>query len=120
MAESSLIQNNCNHSNIVIVASNGLSTSSDKTITTITATAPAQTNTNKHRDNDFNPPDGGARAWLVMISAFLCNSILFGVINTYGVIYLNLQEKLTARGDLEASSKAGKFYFLFIFCAAKY
>lgn len=100
MAESSLIQNNCNHSNIVIVSSNGLSSSSDKTV--------VSKNTSKIRANDFEPPDGGARAWLVMISAFLCNSILFGVINTYGVIYLNLQEKLTARGDLEASSKAGK------------
>lgn len=57
------------------------------------------------------PPDGGARAWLVMISAFLCNGILFGVINTYSVIYMKLQAKLKENGDPEASSKAGKFFF---------
>lgn len=60
------------------------------------------------------PPDGGARAWLVMISAFLCNGILFGVINTYSVIYMKLQTKLKENGDSEASSKAGKFYFFVI------
>lgn len=54
------------------------------------------------------PPDGGARAWFVVLSSFLCNGILFGVINTYGIIYLTLQEKMTAHGDSGASSKAGK------------
>lgn len=71
------------------------------------------TNTNidvqvQHNRSNTEPPDGGARAWFVVISAFLCNGILFGVINTYGIIYLTLQERLTAHGDLDASSKAGK------------
>lgn len=52
------------------------------------------------------PPDGGARAWTIVISAFICNGIIFGIINTYSVIYLKLQEQLTEHGDLEASSKA--------------
>lgn len=54
------------------------------------------------------PPDGGARAYLVMISAFLCNGILFGIINTYSVIYLSLQKQLKDSGDEAASSKACK------------
>ncbi|XP_062123523.1 monocarboxylate transporter 10 isoform X1 [Drosophila sulfurigaster albostrigata] len=52
------------------------------------------------------PPDGGARAWLVMISAFLCNGVIFGLINTYGVLHKLLTERLTAQGDTEANSKA--------------
>ncbi|XP_034486232.1 monocarboxylate transporter 10 isoform X2 [Drosophila innubila] len=52
------------------------------------------------------PPDGGARAWLVMVSAFLCNGVIFGLINTYGVLHKLLTERLTAQGDLEANSKA--------------
>lgn len=56
----------------------------------------------------FEPPDGGFRAYLVMICAFLCNGILFGIINTYSVIYLSLQRQLNESGDQEASSKAGK------------
>ncbi|XP_034127846.1 monocarboxylate transporter 10 isoform X1 [Drosophila guanche] len=52
------------------------------------------------------PPDGGARAWLVMVSAFLCNGIIFGFINTYGVLHSLLSDRLTALGDPEASSKA--------------
>lgn len=54
------------------------------------------------------PPDGGGRAYLVMISAFLCNGILFGIINTYSVIYLSLQKQLKDSGDEAASSKACK------------
>ena len=55
------------------------------------------------------PPDGGARAWLVMLASFLCNGILFGVINTYSVIYVDLQKKLEAAGVAEASSKACEY-----------
>ncbi len=52
------------------------------------------------------PPDGGTRAIMVMLSAFLCNSILFGIINTWGTIYITLQQQLESHGDKEASSKA--------------
>ncbi|KAL7730289.1 hypothetical protein ACLKA6_016542 [Drosophila palustris] len=52
------------------------------------------------------PPDGGARAWLVMVSAFLCNGVIFGLINTYGVLHKLLTERLTSQGDAEANSKA--------------
>lgn len=54
-----------------------------------------------------SPPDGGARAWIVMVGAFLCNGILFGVINTYSVIYMDLRKKLEAQGETDTSSKAG-------------
>lgn len=54
-----------------------------------------------------HPPDGGLRAWLVVFSSFLCNGILFGIINTYGIIYVTLQERMTQSGDTDASSKAG-------------
>lgn len=60
------------------------------------------------------PPDGGARAWCVMVAAFLCNSIIFGIINVYGPTYKKLFDNLHESGDLEASSKACKV-FLFKF-----
>ncbi|XP_021937048.1 monocarboxylate transporter 10 isoform X2 [Zootermopsis nevadensis] len=60
----------------------------------------------KHEGTSTVPPDGGTRAWLVMIASFLCNGILFGVINTYSVIYVDLQKKLEDKGITEASSKA--------------
>lgn len=67
---------------------------------------------------EFVPPDGGMRAYLVVISAFMCNGILFGIINTYSVIYISLQKSLEQSGDAAASSKACKhkiernFFFL--------
>ncbi|XP_055593221.1 monocarboxylate transporter 10 [Uranotaenia lowii] len=63
--------------------------------------SPAQT-----ADLSHEPPDGGTRAWLVMVGAFLCNGVLFGIINTYSVVYLSLQKQLQELGDNEASSKA--------------
>lgn len=54
------------------------------------------------------PPDGGTRAWCVMISAFFCNSIIFGIINTCGTVYIKLHEHLKEMGDAEAASKACK------------
>lgn len=60
------------------------------------------------RMEQIEPPDGGTRAYLVMVSAFLCNGILFGIINTYSVIYVSLQRQLEASGDKAASSKACK------------
>uniref|UniRef100_A0A1B6MC42 Major facilitator superfamily (MFS) profile domain-containing protein n=1 Tax=Graphocephala atropunctata TaxID=36148 RepID=A0A1B6MC42_9HEMI len=52
------------------------------------------------------PPDGGTRAWLVMIASFFCNGVIFGVINCYSVIYVELQERLDQDGVSESSSKA--------------
>lgn len=53
------------------------------------------------------PPDGGFQAWIVLISAFLCNGILFGIINSYSVIYMSLKNQLDAKGETEASATAG-------------
>lgn len=54
------------------------------------------------------PPDGGARAWLVMMGSFLCNGILLGIINSFGVLHTYLQKSLQDAGDADASSKAGE------------
>lgn len=68
--------------------------------------------TRANKDQKYGePPDGGTRAILVMLSAFLCNSILFGIINTWGTIYITLQDQLESHGDKEASSKACMYYF---------
>lgn len=40
------------------------------------------------------PPDGGFRAYAVMVGSFLTNGLLFGVINSYSVIYTELVKQL--------------------------
>ncbi|KAK1135635.1 hypothetical protein K0M31_000222 [Melipona bicolor] len=52
------------------------------------------------------PPDGGLRAWMIMIGSFVINGVLFSVINTYSLIYLELQKSLIESGETAASSKA--------------
>lgn len=58
--------------------------------------------------NVVTPPDGGLRAWMIMIGSFIINGVLFSVINTYSLIYLELQKRLLESGETGASSKAGK------------
>ncbi|XP_042880540.1 monocarboxylate transporter 10-like isoform X2 [Penaeus japonicus] len=53
----------------------------------------------------FVPPDGGFRAWLVMFASFLCNGIIFGIINTSGLIYERISKKLEDEGDPNAALK---------------
>ncbi|XP_044739190.1 monocarboxylate transporter 10 isoform X2 [Chrysoperla carnea] len=52
------------------------------------------------------PPDGGTRAWLIMLGSFFCNGILFGVVNSYGLIFVELKLNLQKAGVDEYSSKA--------------
>lgn len=53
------------------------------------------------------PTDGGSRAWAVMLGSFFCNGILFGVINSYGVLYSEFHENLQSRNVSNAAGKAG-------------
>lgn len=91
MADANLLKNPADTKNSALIVTNG---SANKLST-------------RAKDQKYGePPDGGTRAILVMLSAFLCNSILFGIINTWGTIYITLQEQLESHGDKEASSKA--------------
>ncbi|KAB7498190.1 Monocarboxylate transporter 10, partial [Armadillidium nasatum] len=40
------------------------------------------------------PPDGGLRAWVVMLASFLCNGIIFGTVNSLGNIFVELKRIL--------------------------
>lgn len=71
-------------------------------------------NTNMNETPPCEVPDGGTRAWCVMISAFFCNSIIFGIINTYGIVYIKIHQYLEESGDPEAASKACKYFFFSI------
>ncbi|XP_064083599.1 monocarboxylate transporter 10-like isoform X2 [Macrobrachium nipponense] len=54
----------------------------------------------------FVPPDGGCRAWLVMIASFACNGIIFGTINSSGLLFEKLLQKLKDDGVENAAFKA--------------
>ncbi|XP_020295253.1 monocarboxylate transporter 10 isoform X2 [Pseudomyrmex gracilis] len=57
-------------------------------------------------DANGGPPDGGFRAWMIMIGSFTINGLIFSIINTYSLIYPELQKRLTEVGETEVSSKA--------------
>jgi hypothetical protein len=104
MTETILLPSNTNSAIIVTNSvANGLQNGSEKSKEAQQKIKEIDTGHGQHE-----PPDGGY-GWLVMIAAFFCNGILFGIINTYCVVYLSLQRQLTELGDSEASSKAGQF-----------
>jgi len=55
--------------------------------------------------DDFVPPDGGWRAWLVLFCCCLTNGIIFGIINTFGILYDKLHKELEAAGEEDAALK---------------
>ena len=45
-----------------------------------------------------------------MFACFLCNGLVLGLNNAYGVIYVRLVEQLEDEQDPNAASKACKYY----------
>eukprot|EP00092_Neocalanus_flemingeri_P032266 GFUD01035077.1.p1 GENE.GFUD01035077.1~~GFUD01035077.1.p1 ORF type:complete len:470 (+),score=60.91 GFUD01035077.1:250-1659(+) len=52
-----------------------------------------------------HPPDGGFWAWLVMGSCFLANGIVFGIINTFGILFVKLKADMEEAGVEDAATK---------------
>lgn len=65
---------------------------------------------NNVENTSSEPPDGGFRAYLVLIGSFLTNGLLFGVINSFGVIYVDLEKILVTEGVHNAGTRACKYY----------
>lgn len=74
-----------------------------------------ETNGNLKNEDLKGPPDGGVRAYSVMVASFLTNGLFFGVINSYSVIYTVLERHLKDEGISNSESRAGKYLFAFIF-----
>lgn len=52
------------------------------------------------------PPDGGIRAYIVLFASFLCNGLIFGIINTYSIIYVKIYDNFENAHIANAASKA--------------
>lgn len=89
-------------------AQNNLLMKNGSATTTIVKLDRTESHQHHEEEIEFTPPDGGSRAWLVMIGSFFCNGIIFGVINSYGVIFKELYEDLKMKNVTDASSKAGE------------
>ena len=67
-------------------------------------------NSDTNSNNDVTqpqPPDGGFWAWLVLVSCFLVNGIIFGIINTFGILFVQLKIDLDEAGVEDAATKCG-------------
>lgn len=73
------------------------------------------------------PPDGGLRAYIIVIASFFTNGLIFGIINSYSVVYIVLLKQLQSQNVEGAEVKACKYitsvYFLLVcstlFCISK-
>ena len=85
--------------------------------------AKAKSTSKTEEQTEFVPPDGGfqvrpkhlklitiftpklfLQAWLVMICSFLCNGVIFGIHNSFGVLFVFLKEGY--KDDPDAATKA--------------
>lgn len=71
-----------------------------------------EVNGNLNHEEPKGPPDGGVRAYSVMVASFLTNGLFFGIINSYSVIYTVLEKHLKDEGVSNSESRAGKLVVL--------
>ena len=64
----------------------------------------------------MDPPDGGCKAWLVMLCSFVVNGVVFGIINTFGIIFVKLKDNLEAAGVDDAALQCSLVGSLAIGC----
>lgn len=60
---------------------------------------------------EHNPPDGGVRAYSVLVASFLTNGLLFGQMNSCGTIYEFLKAQLAKEGVANGQSRASKYLY---------
>ena len=68
----------------------------------------ATSSTPGNQETRNEPQDGGCWAYLVLITCFLVNGIIFGIINTFGILFVQLREDMEKAGVEDAASKCGK------------
>lgn len=59
----------------------------------------------QNKDEKIVPPDGGFWAWVVLASCFLVNGIIFGIINTFGILFVQLKKDMEEAGVEDAATK---------------
>lgn len=58
--------------------------------------------------NAFTPPDGGW-GWIVCLTSLWANGTVFGIINTFGIMYVQMREHY-GKDDPEVSLKTGYLF----------
>ena len=59
-------------------------------------------------EEEFEPVDGGVRAWLVCVTSFWCNGTLFGILNIFGLLFVALKEEFERGTDEDLAFKICK------------
>ncbi|CAB3226726.1 unnamed protein product [Arctia plantaginis] len=65
-----------------------------------------ETNGNLNHEEQGGPPDGGFRAYAVLVGSFMTNGLVFGVINSYSVIFPVVESYVQSQNVTNASSRA--------------
>ncbi len=59
-------------------------------------------------DESGTPPDGGFRAWLIVVASFVTNGLVFGMHNNISIFYWRLKNEMEQSGIADAATKACK------------
>ena len=69
-----------------------------------------------NKAEQIDPPDGGWKAWLVVVCAFIVNGVVFSILNTFGIVFVKLKENLEEAGVEDAAFKCSLVGSLAIGC----
>ena len=58
----------------------------------------------------FQPPDGGW-GWIVCLTSLWANGTVFGIINTFGIVYVHMREHYS-KDNPEVSLRTGTFILI--------
>ena len=59
--------------------------------------------------DEFSPPDGGW-GWIVCLASFWTNGTIFGILNTFGILYVQMLKDWDTGEDPEIAFKICKHY----------
>lgn len=78
--------------------------------TNLSPRRPASRENVQASETEFTPPDGGW-GWLVCIVSFWTNGTLFGVLNTFGLLFVKLVDEFGDEGDDSIAFKTCKYFY---------
>lgn len=67
---------------------------------------------------DHEPPDGGW-GWVVCLVSFWTNGIIFGILNTFGILYVRILDEFD-NGEKDLAFKACEYFVLLFMCYVEY
>merc|ERR1711978_590945 len=73
---------------------------------------PLPNETDKCKEGEFTPPEGGW-GWLVCFTSFFTNGTIFGILNTFGILFEKIEEEYNQPASKTAMVSSFQIFMTF-------